>query len=175
MSNKIGTAVVLSLFLFGSASTVACTHQSVVPRPLAAARAEVARAQNGPAGRLQPVAVDGAQAALAEAEAAYKTSNDDAELRAVYAQRKAQLAESLASTEMARQRKHDAIAERTVLLQEQLAEARVIAERNGQIPPATGVAEMQNQPAPAPSSTSPRAPGSTPQGGPQSDAPPKAR
>jgi hypothetical protein len=142
-----------------------------VPRPLAAARAETARAENGPARRLQPVAVDDAEAALAAAEASYAANDDLAELRAVYAQRKAQLAQSLAATEMARQKEHDAIAQRNILLEVRAAEARVIAERNGEIPPLTGAAEMQP---PEPPKT-PRAPGSTPQGGPQSGAPPKAR
>ena len=171
MSIRIGTAVVLPLLLVG------CTHQASVPRALTAARAECARAENGPARRLQPVAVDDAEAALAEAEAAYLEGNDLAELRAIYAQRKAQLAESLAATEMAREKAHDAIAQRNVLLEVRAAEVRVIAERNGEIPPLTGAAEMQ--PAPPPASTSPatkkRAPKSTPRGGPQSGAPPQAR
>lgn len=173
MSIRIGRAVVLPFLLAAAASTAGCAHQASVPRALAAARAECARAENGPAHRLQPVAVADAQAALADAEAAFKTDDDDAELRAIYAQRKAQLAQSLAATQMAREKAHDAIAQRNVLLEVRAAEARVIAERNGQIPPATGAAEMQTTPQPAPSTSS--APGSTRQGGPQSGAPPKAR
>jgi hypothetical protein len=180
MSIRIGRAAVLQLFLV--ASTAGCAHQARVPRSLAAARAECARAENGPARRLQPVAVDEAEAALAAAEAAHKAKDDLAELRAIYAQRKAQLAQSLAATEMARQKEHDAIAQRTVLLEVRAAEARVLAERLGEIPPSAGgeptrpgvagAAEMQR---PEPPPTTPRAPGSTPQGGPQSGAPPKAR
>lgn len=172
MSIRIGRAVILP-FLLVAASTAGCAHQASTPRALAAARAECERAENGPAHRLQPVAVADAQAALAEAEAAFKTNDDNAELRAVYAQRKAQLAESMAATEMAREKAHDLVAQRNVLLEVRSAEARVIAERNGQIPPATGAAEMQATPQPAPSTSS--APGSTPQGGRQSGAPPKAR
>ncbi|HEX8794726.1 MAG TPA: DUF4398 domain-containing protein [Polyangiaceae bacterium] len=172
MSIRIGTAVVLPLLL--AASSVACTHETRVPRALTAARAECARAENGPARRLQPVAVDDAQAALADAEAAYKDGNENADLRAVYAQRKAQLAESMAATEMARQQTHDAIAERNVLIETREAEAKVIAERNAPQTPA-GAAEMQAQPAKKTPATKKRAPGSTPQAAPQSDAPPQAR
>lgn len=171
MSIRIGTAVVLPFLV------LACTHETSVPRALSAARAECARAENGPASRLQPVALADAEAALAEAEGAYKEGNDLAELRAIYAQRKAQLAESLAATQMAREKAHDLIAQRNVLLEVRAAEARVIAERNGEIPPLAGAAEMQATPPPASSSpaTKKRAPKSTPRGGPQSDAPPKAR
>ncbi len=176
MSIRIGTAVVLPILV--AASSVACTHEARVPRALSAARAECARAENGPARRLQPVAVDDAEAALADAEAAYKEGNDLAELRAVYAQRKAQLAESMAATEMAREKTHEAVAERNVLLETRAAEARVIAERNAP-QPAAGAALMQAQPEPKPAgsktTTKKRAPGSTPQGAPQSDVPPPAR
>ncbi len=146
MSIRIGRAVVLPLFLVASAA--GCTHEASVPRPLAAARAEVARAENGPARHLQPVAVADAEAALAAAEAAYETGDDLAELHAIYAQR-------------------------NVLLVVRAAEARVIAERIGEARPTIGATEMQKQNAPAP--TKKRAPKSTPRGGPQSGAPPKAR
>jgi hypothetical protein len=191
MSNirTLGRAVVVPLFVIASAA--ACTHEASVPRPLAAARAECARAENGPARRLQPVAVDDAEAALADAEAAYMNEDDDAGLRAIFAQRKAQLAESLAATQMAREKTHDAIAQRTVLLEVRAAEARVIAERNAPAPaPRTtmGAAEMQpakstpSQPAPEALPTKKpkaakktRAPVSTPQGAPQPASPPPAR
>ena len=172
MSNRIGRAVALPLLV---ASTWGCTHEVPPPRALKAARAEVARAENGPASHLQSVAVDDAEAALAQAEAAYKADDDDAELFAVYAQRKAQLAQSLAATEMARQKAHDAIAQRNVLLEVRSAEARVIAERLGEVaPPTWGAAEMQRgvEPPPAPATSS--APKPTRRGGPQSGAPPKA-
>lgn len=181
MSTRIGRAALLPLpLLLVVASTAACTHVTRVPRALSAARAEVARAENGPAGSLQTAAVGDAEAALADAEAAYKENNEDAELRAVYAQRKAQLAESLAATEVAHKRTHDAVAERNLLLDVRSAEARVIAERNGQTPPATGAAEMQPQTQPATQKTgkqqqatpasSARAPGSNPPAAPQSGA-----
>lgn len=177
---SIGRAVIVPLFLVGSAA--ACTHEASTPRALSAARAECARAENGPARRLQPVAVDDAQAALAGAEAAYDNEDDDADLRALYAQRKAQLAESLAATEMAREKTHDAVAQRNVLLEVRAAEASVIAERNAVTPRTTmGAAEMQKKtpealPTKKPKpTTKKRAPGSTPQGAPQSDAPPQAR
>jgi hypothetical protein len=180
MSTRIGRAALLPLpLLLVVASTAACTHTTRVPRALSAARAEVARAENGPAGSLQTAAVGDAEAALADAEAAYKENNEDAELRAVYAQRKAQLAESLAATEVAHKRAHDAIAERNLLLDVRSAEARVIAERNGQTPPATGAAEMQPQTTTqktqktqqqATPASSARAPGSNPPAAPQSGA-----
>ena len=174
MSNRIGRAVALPLLV---AATWGCTHEVPPPRALRAARAEVTRAENGPAAHLQSTAVDDAEAALASAEAAYKAEDDDAELFAIYAQRKAQLAESLAATEMARERAHDATAQRNVLLETRAAEARVIAERLGEVaPPTWGAAEMQKvqPPAPsAPSSTS-SAPKSTPPAGRRSGAPPKA-
>ena len=170
MSNRIGRAVALPLLV---ASTWGCTHEVPPPRALKAARAEVARAENGPASHLQSVAVDDAEAALAQAEAAYNAEDDDAELFAIYAQRKAQLAQSLAATEMARQKAHDAIAQRNVLLEVRSAEARVIAERLGEVaPPTWGAAEMQRVKPPAPATSS--APKPTRPGGPQSGAPPKA-
>jgi len=176
MSNRIGRAVALPLLL---AATWGCTHESTPPRALRAARAEVARAEHGPASHLQATAVDDAEAALASAEAAYTADDDDADLFALYAQRKAQLAESLAATQMARQKAHDATAQLNVLIEVRAAEARVIAERLGEVaPPTWGAAEMQNvQPPPAPPappSTS-RAPRSTPPAGRRSGARPKAR
>ena len=175
MSNRIGRAVALPLLVV---ATWGCTTQEApphVPRPLAAARAEVARAHNGPAARLQPVAVDDAEAALADAEAAYAEDYDNAELRAIYAQRKAQLAESMAATKMAREKAHDATAQRNVLLETRAAEARVIAERLGEMaPPTWGAAEMQRAQPPAPAPATSSAPKSTPRGGRRFGAPPKA-
>lgn len=172
MNSTIGSGVLVALL--AAAGVVGCAHQETTPRALAAARAECARAENGPAHRLQPVAVGDAEVALADAEAAYRDGDNLAELRATLAQRKAQLAESLAATEMAREKAHDLVAQRNLLLDVRTAEARVIAERNGQpLPPPAGAAEMQPQTQPAPATTT-RAPGPTPQGGPQSDAPPKA-
>ena len=172
MSIRIGRAVALPLLV---AATWGCTTQEApphVPRALAAARAEVARAHNGPAARLQPVAIDNAEAALADAEAAYAVDYENAELRAIYAQRKAQLAESMAATKMAREKAHDATAQRNLLLQTRAAEARVIAERLGYLAPRTwGAAEMQPPPAPPATSSAPK---STPPVGRRSGARPKA-
>jgi len=173
MSIRIGRAVALPLLV---AATWGCTTQEAppphVPRALAAARAEVARAHNGPAARLQPTAVDDAEAALADAEAAYAEDYENADLRATYAQRKAQLAESMAATKMARVKAHDATAQRNVLLQTRAAEARVIAERLGYLAPRTwGAAEMQPPAAPPATSSAPK---STPPAGRRSGGPPKA-
>jgi hypothetical protein len=176
MNTTIGSGVLVALLAAGS---LGCAHRDTTPRALAAARAECTRAENGPAARYESVVVDDAQAALAAAEAAYDNNDDLAELLAIYAQRKAQLAESLAATRMARKKAHNAIAQRNLLLQARAAEARVIAERNAPAPPesrgelakpAAGAAEMQ-----APRSTMQLSPKSTPKGGPQSGAPPKAR
>jgi hypothetical protein len=171
MNTRIGSGVLVALL---AATGLGCAHRDSTPRALAAARAECKRAENGPARHLESVVVDDAEAALAAAEAAYDDNDDLAELLAVFAQRKAQLAESLAATKMARRRAHESIAERNVLLEVRAAEARVIAERNAPAAPPAGAAEMQPQPQP-PATTTPRAPESTPPDGPQSGAPPQAR
>jgi hypothetical protein len=124
-------------------STASCTHQETVPSALTQARFECARAVAGPAQQLEPAAAGDAEAACHDAEVAYRQDRDRAPPLALLAQRKAQLAESLAATEIARREQRDPVSQLQALLEARAAEARAIAEHDAGIRSQRGAAEMQ--------------------------------
>jgi hypothetical protein len=123
----ISSTMLVATLLAGSA---ACTGQRAAPVVLLDARAECARAAAGPAMQIDPAVVHGAEVALAEAEVAWKHAPDDPSTiaRIVVAQRKAQLAESVAATVIAHRRAQQATAQRKALMEARLREARAQAE-----------------------------------------------
>jgi outer membrane protein OmpA-like peptidoglycan-associated protein len=95
----------LVLIALVSAGAVACGGARLPPEQLTDARAEVQRAHDGVAGRIDPTDVHEADVALARAEKAWEDYPDDPGSLdlAVVAQRKAQIAEAEAAATQASQ------------------------------------------------------------------------
>jgi hypothetical protein len=123
----ISSTMLVASFLVG---TTACAAQRAAPVVLLDARAECARAAAGPAMQIDPAVVHGAEVALAEAELAWKRAPDDPSTiaRIVVAQRKAQIAESVAATVIAHRDARQATAQRHALLEARRREAQAQLE-----------------------------------------------
>jgi hypothetical protein len=128
---------------FVLAGSAACVVPRAAPRSLLDARAECTRAATGPAMEIDPAVVHGAEAALAEAELAWKRAPDDPSTaaRALIALRKAQIAESVASTVVAHAEAREAEGLRQALLEARRREAQAL--RDYVIDKVEGVTETQ--------------------------------